>query len=149
MESITVLKDAAAASIWGARAGNGVIVITTKHGNTGKPQISLNMTVTGQSRPGLASVRTIAPADYVGLEQYLFSQGYYTAIPAAGGHPALTPVVELLFAKANGTLPAATADAQIAALAAQDVKPGISRYLYRGKLEPAICIKHKRPHNRR
>jgi TonB-dependent SusC/RagA subfamily outer membrane receptor len=32
VESITVLKDAAAASIWGARAGNGVIVITTKKG---------------------------------------------------------------------------------------------------------------------
>jgi TonB-dependent SusC/RagA subfamily outer membrane receptor len=30
VESVTVLKDAAAASIWGARAGNGVIVITTK-----------------------------------------------------------------------------------------------------------------------
>src|SRR5690606_18858287 len=32
IESITVLKDAAAASIWGVRAGNGVIVITTKKG---------------------------------------------------------------------------------------------------------------------
>jgi TonB-dependent SusC/RagA subfamily outer membrane receptor len=32
VESITILKDAAAASIWGARAGNGVIVITTKKG---------------------------------------------------------------------------------------------------------------------
>src|SRR5690606_34544776 len=33
IESITVLKDAAAASIWGARAGNGVIVISTNIGN--------------------------------------------------------------------------------------------------------------------
>src|SRR5690606_25864550 len=32
VESVTVLKDAAAASIWGARAGNGVIVINTKSG---------------------------------------------------------------------------------------------------------------------
>src|SRR5690606_30177215 len=30
VESVTVLKDAAAASIWGSRAGNGVIVVTTK-----------------------------------------------------------------------------------------------------------------------
>ncbi|ULT29038.1 TonB-dependent receptor plug domain-containing protein [Sphingobacterium sp. E70] len=30
IENVTILKDAAAASIWGARAGNGVIVITTK-----------------------------------------------------------------------------------------------------------------------
>lgn len=36
VESITVLKDAAAASIWGARSANGVIVITTKRGHHGK-----------------------------------------------------------------------------------------------------------------
>ncbi|QYH38472.1 TonB-dependent receptor plug domain-containing protein [Algoriphagus sp. NBT04N3] len=41
--SITVLKDAAAASIWGARAGNGVIVITTKKGSFNKP-IQVNFT---------------------------------------------------------------------------------------------------------
>ena len=33
VESVTVLKDAAAASIWGARSANGVIVVTTKKGN--------------------------------------------------------------------------------------------------------------------
>ncbi|PRD56694.1 SusC/RagA family TonB-linked outer membrane protein [Sphingobacterium gobiense] len=37
VESITILKDAAAASIWGARAGNGVIVITTKKASKGIP----------------------------------------------------------------------------------------------------------------
>jgi len=41
IESITVLKDAAAASIYGARAANGVILITTKRGRVSdKPQIS-------------------------------------------------------------------------------------------------------------
>lgn len=39
IESISVLKDAAAA-IYGSRAANGVILITTKHGKTGKPQLS-------------------------------------------------------------------------------------------------------------
>ncbi len=41
IESISVLKDGAAA-IYGARAANGVILITTKRGRIGKPQISLN-----------------------------------------------------------------------------------------------------------
>src|SRR5690606_10756879 len=36
IESVTVLKDAAASSIWGAKAGNGVIVITTKKGSYGE-----------------------------------------------------------------------------------------------------------------
>jgi TonB-dependent SusC/RagA subfamily outer membrane receptor len=37
IESITILKDAAATAIYGARAANGVIVVTTKRGRTGKP----------------------------------------------------------------------------------------------------------------
>lgn len=46
IESITVLKDAAAASIYGARAANGVIVITTKRAKEGKTQISASATWT-------------------------------------------------------------------------------------------------------
>ena len=42
IESITVLKDASA-SIYGARAGNGVILVTTKRGKTGKPLINFNV----------------------------------------------------------------------------------------------------------
>jgi len=37
VESVTLLKDAAATSIWGTRAGNGVIVITTKKAKAGQP----------------------------------------------------------------------------------------------------------------
>lgn len=40
IESITILKDAAATAIYGARAANGVIVVTTKRGKTGKPVIT-------------------------------------------------------------------------------------------------------------
>ncbi|MFS4418732.1 SusC/RagA family TonB-linked outer membrane protein [Maribacter sp. 2307ULW6-5] len=42
IESINVLKDASAAAIYGARAANGVIIITTKRGASGKAKISLN-----------------------------------------------------------------------------------------------------------
>ena len=41
IENITIIKDAAAASLYGSRAANGVVVITTKKGKTGKPQVSL------------------------------------------------------------------------------------------------------------
>jgi TonB-linked SusC/RagA family outer membrane protein len=41
IESITVIKDAAAASLYGSRAANGVVLITTKKGKAGKPSISL------------------------------------------------------------------------------------------------------------
>lgn len=42
IESIQVLKDASAASIYGSRAANGVVIITTKRGKVGKPTISFN-----------------------------------------------------------------------------------------------------------
>lgn len=57
IESISVLKDAAAA-IYGSRAGNGVILVTTKRGVSGKPVIQLNSNFTAQSvtrLPRLAS----------------------------------------------------------------------------------------------
>lgn len=49
IESISVLKDAAAA-IYGSRAGNGVILITTKRGKSGKPQLSYDLNV-GMGQP--------------------------------------------------------------------------------------------------
>ncbi|HMS70615.1 MAG TPA: TonB-dependent receptor plug domain-containing protein, partial [Saprospiraceae bacterium] len=42
VESIEVLKDGASAAIYGARAANGVVVITTKKGKSGKPSYSFN-----------------------------------------------------------------------------------------------------------
>ncbi|MBD1420488.1 SusC/RagA family TonB-linked outer membrane protein [Sphingobacterium chuzhouense] len=50
IESIEVLKDAASAAIYGSRAANGVVLITTKRGKTGQPQISFN-TYLGASSP--------------------------------------------------------------------------------------------------
>lgn len=45
IENITVLKDASAAAIYGSRAANGVILVTTKKGKRGKPQITLSSLV--------------------------------------------------------------------------------------------------------
>ncbi len=45
IESISVLKDAAAASLYGSRAANGVVIITTKKGKEGKPTINLKASV--------------------------------------------------------------------------------------------------------
>lgn len=44
IESVTVLKDAAATGLYGSRAANGVIIITTKTGKTGETQVNLNVT---------------------------------------------------------------------------------------------------------
>ena len=51
IENITVLKDATATSIYGARAANGVIVITTKRGKAGKPVINVTAKVGFETLP--------------------------------------------------------------------------------------------------
>ncbi|WP_246151098.1 SusC/RagA family TonB-linked outer membrane protein [Adhaeribacter aerolatus] len=51
IESMQILKDASAASIYGSRAGNGVVIITTKKGKAGKPMFTYDAYY-GTQRPG-------------------------------------------------------------------------------------------------
>ena len=51
IERIDVLKDASATALYGVKAANGVIVVTTKKGRIGKPQIRYNVTTTFRQRP--------------------------------------------------------------------------------------------------
>ena len=55
IESIQVLKDAASASIYGSRAANGVIIITTKAGKEGKVKVDFDASVAAQSLPWATS----------------------------------------------------------------------------------------------
>ena len=61
VESVTVLKDAAAASIWGARSANGVIVVTTKKGKQGKLNVEVQGFYRFNIRPDLDYI--LAQAD--------------------------------------------------------------------------------------
>jgi TonB-linked SusC/RagA family outer membrane protein len=63
IESIDVLKDASAAAIYGSRAANGVILITSKKGNTDKPAVQLNA-YSGISRPS-REIKLLSPQRYL------------------------------------------------------------------------------------
>lgn len=67
IESIEVLKDASAAAIYGSRASNGVVLITTKRGKAGKTQVSLN-TYYGQQEIQ-KKPETLTGPQYVALVQ--------------------------------------------------------------------------------
>lgn len=54
VESVTVLKDAGSASIYGARAANGVVVVTTKKGKKGKVKVNYSNNFTINERPDVA-----------------------------------------------------------------------------------------------
>ena len=66
VESVSVLKDAASASIYGSRASNGVILITTKRGKEGKPKINYNSFYTYQQPVNMPEV--VKAADYLQAE---------------------------------------------------------------------------------
>ncbi|MBQ8500860.1 MAG: TonB-dependent receptor [Bacteroides sp.] len=89
IESIEVLKDASASAIYGARAANGVVLVTTKSGKEGKPVITYN---------GSASYRNISkqldllnPYEFVRLQTELnatkYENTYYQEGEDADGNP--------------------------------------------------------------
>ncbi len=132
VESITILKDAAAASIWGARAGNGVIVITTKKGRFNQPlKIEFNSNVSIAEKPGLFAYNNISAADFADVEQQLFVNGHFTSDLNAFNRPAVSPVVEILAAQAAGQLTGAQAQEKIAAIKQHDLRKDFTKYMYR------------------
>lgn len=76
IENITVLKDAAATAIYGARAANGVIVITTKRGKLGKPQINVSTKLTVNPNIDLSRLNMLTSSEKVGLELDLLTSDY-------------------------------------------------------------------------
>ena len=72
IENITVLKDAASTAIYGSRGANGVILINTKQGKTGKPIISFKALTGFNSQAGNNILRPLNAAQYTEL----FLEGY-------------------------------------------------------------------------
>jgi TonB-dependent starch-binding outer membrane protein SusC len=131
VESITFLKDAAAASVWGARAGNGVIVITTRKGNFQQPlKIETNNSFTITSRPGLGYLQSISTADFIDVEQFLFSKKFRFSDTANVYRPAFSPVYEILFKKQKGEISSAEADHQLSILRARSLEEEVAPELY-------------------
>jgi TonB-linked SusC/RagA family outer membrane protein len=131
VESITVLKDAAAASIWGVRSGNGVIVITTKKGRPGdKVNISFNSNLTISDRPNLHYQPQMSSADYIDLEQFLFKKGFFNSA-IRSGYKTISPAVAIMLQRRNNLISASDSAAKINELKAIDVRNDLEKYIYR------------------
>jgi TonB-linked SusC/RagA family outer membrane protein len=80
IESMTVLKDASASALYGSRAANGVIIITTKKGKEGRPQVSLHNTV-GWAWRALPKYELVNQEEYAELtfeslrNDYIYNSG--------------------------------------------------------------------------
>lgn len=135
VESVTILKDAAASSIWGTSSGNGVIVITTKKGSLNqKPRINFDANVTIGQKPNLYYQPQLSPAQYIGVEQYLFNQGYYDGNISTGYLP-VSPAVQIMLNTRNGMIIPSDSLSQINGLSAHDVRSEINKDFLQNRVE--------------
>lgn len=123
VQSITVLKDAAAASIWGRRAANGVIVITTKKSAYNKKlKIQASSSFLIGQKNDLEQFRTLKSGDYILLEEALFKKGVYDAnIGNTATFPALSEAVEIFEQRRRGIISSADSTQLISELLKHDI----------------------------
>lgn len=141
VENITVLRDAAAASIWGTRAGNGVIVITTKSGKRSRgAAVSFNANVNVIQPIDPYRDPVLSVNDYIDMEEKLFREGFYTATENNVNKPVLSPVVETLILERDGIISSGQAAERIAGFRGQDLREDLARYLYQSRVNQQYSL---------
>ncbi|SEN05957.1 TonB-linked outer membrane protein, SusC/RagA family [bacterium A37T11] len=129
--TVSILKDAAASSIWGVRAGNGVIVITTKKASYGQAiKVQFNSNVSIQEKPDLSYLQLMSTSDYIDVEKQLFQNNYRFSDTSSIYHYRFSPVYEILFQEQKGLLSGTESQHQIDALRSLDIRDEFNKYLY-------------------
>ncbi|NLR81183.1 SusC/RagA family TonB-linked outer membrane protein [Chitinophaga eiseniae] len=135
VQDIVVLKDATAASIWGSKASNGVIVITTKKGNRHETlKMEYDGFISFRGKPDLDYIPYMHSKQYVATIREIFdpvSNPYGTQSSPVNGNAVITPVEKILYDQYRGLIPASVANAQLDSLAANDNRGQIKDLLYR------------------
>ena len=130
---ITVLKDAAAAAIWGAAAANGVIVITTKNGSKNqKLRISYQGFVNFQGKPNLDYQRYLTSSQYIQAAKETFDPAAYPYGSLYGSF--IAPHEQILYDQDGGLISAAQATASLDSLARISNKQQIKDLWYRNAI---------------
>ncbi|WP_082316600.1 SusC/RagA family TonB-linked outer membrane protein [Mangrovimonas sp. ST2L15] len=77
VESITILKDASASSIWGSRASNGVVVIVTKRGGKNQPlKVDFSSFVKMENKVDLSDLNLMSTSQEMDLDQEFIDKGW-------------------------------------------------------------------------
>lgn len=143
IENITILKDAASASIWGVKAGNGVIVITSKKGSLEKPlQIEVNSNITLGNKPDLfyKPAERILATDRVDLETALYQQGYYNDKLTSSSYPAVPLTVSILDKIEKGSLSETDGRNILEGLRKNDVRNDLEKHFYQNTVNQQYAI---------
>ncbi|MBE8719951.1 SusC/RagA family TonB-linked outer membrane protein [Sphingobacterium pedocola] len=140
VESVTVLKDAAASSIWGAQSGNGVIIVTTKRGKYNQPfQLSVNSNVTVGQKPDLYYYPQMNTSDYIDLEKQIFDAGYWNSRMNRYSVN-LTPVVQLLKKHREHDITEEELNLELDALRGIDMREDFMKYIYRESVNQQYSV---------
>jgi len=110
--NVTVLKDAAAASIYGTRAANGVIVITTRLGSARQTRINYNSTIFINPKPDASYLELLNSSEVVDLQRDLFNK-YHPGFNPNSARYAMPKVTEALYAFEQGQITQAELDATL------------------------------------
>lgn len=141
IENVSFLKDAASGSIWGAKAANGVIVITTKKGKFGQAiKVNLSANLTTAAPPNLFYEQAISAKDLIEVEQMLFANKYRFTDTARTTRPPFSPAYELMFKHKNGQLTTAQLNEALAQLGNQDVRNDFDKYFYQNETAQQYAI---------
>ena len=138
VQDVTILKDATAASIWGSRASNGVIVITTKKGTRGGPlKVEYSGFVNMQGKPDLDYMPYMKSPQFISTMKeifadptYLASNSYASANAVLNGTNPIAPHETILYRQYMGLINAATANAELDSLSAIDNRQQIKDLWY-------------------
>lgn len=133
IENITVLKDAVAASIYGSRASNGVIVITTKSAKKGALNINYKGTYGVTLKPDLSKLNSASTEDYMDAERELYAanQSYYQR--RYNNLYRNSDYIYLLVAKDLGLISEAELNSKTEALKQNNALREIEKYMLRPK----------------
>ena len=131
IEKITFLKDAAAASIYGARAANGVMVINTKKGKQGQTRINFSQNYGFSNKPSLSKLPLMNSAQVLNLEQEFVDKNLVTD-PASVTYMLTTPVsqgMDLMFQYKRGQITEAQRNAGLDVLRNRNTYGQAEQYL--------------------
>jgi len=102
IENVTVLKDATAASIYGVRSANGVIIVTTKRGVVGKPSVSYTVTYQMEPLPSRSYQNLMSSLEFIDYQVDVFNKTLTNT--RLDSRIAMDKVNTLLFANADGLI---------------------------------------------
>jgi TonB-linked SusC/RagA family outer membrane protein len=136
---ITVLKDATAASIWGSRASNGVIVITTRKGtNAEKLKVNYDGFVSFRGKPEMDYIPTMNSQQFIQTAKEVFDPIAFPWNNASSyvntGSTGVPPHEMILYNQYRGLISPAKANASLDSLAAINNVDQISNLWYRNSM---------------